>query len=67
MHTGTPGSSRRAEVVVAHFRAMRAEAYAEIVGEADPLLAHVARETEHRDFTDAELEEREADLSKLKR
>ena len=55
------------ETVVAQFRAARAEEYLEIVREADRLLAHVARETEHREFTNAELEELEADLGKLKR
>jgi len=57
----------RAEAVVAEFRAARADEYAEIAREAERLLEHVARETEHREFTYAELEELEADLSKLKR
>jgi hypothetical protein len=57
----------RAEWVVAQSRAARGEEYAEIVSEAEQLLAHVARETEHRDFTFGELEELEADLGKLKR
>ena len=49
------------------FQAARADEYAEIVREAELLLAHIARETEHRDFTYAELEELEQDLTKLKR
>jgi hypothetical protein len=35
--------------------------------EAERLLEHVARETNHRDFTFAELEELEEDLAKLRR
>ena len=57
----------RVEVLKAQFRAGRAEEYAEISREAEQLLAHIARETEHRDFTYAELEELEQDLSKVKR
>ena len=34
--------------------------------EGEALLTHVRRETEHRDFTFAELEELEADLKKLR-
>jgi hypothetical protein len=51
----------------AEFQAARAAEYREIVREAELLLAHVARETEHREFTYAELEELEQDLGKLKR
>jgi ChrB-like protein len=57
----------RAEAVLSQFQAARAEEYSEIVKEAERLLEHVARETEHRAFTFAELEELEQDLSKLKR
>jgi hypothetical protein len=57
----------RSDAVVAHFQATRAEEYAEIAHDAERLLEHVARETEHRDFTYAELEELEQDLAKLKR
>lgn len=57
----------RADQLVAQSRAARAEEYADIAREAERLLEHVARETEHRDFTFAELEELEADLAKLKR
>jgi hypothetical protein len=49
------------------FLAARAEEYAEINREAEQFLAHVARETEHREFTYPELEELEQDLGKLKR
>ncbi len=49
------------------FGTSRSEEYAEISREAGQLLAHVARETEHREFTYPELEELEQDLSKLKR
>jgi hypothetical protein len=57
----------RAAALVAQFRAARAEEYQDIARDAGQLLAHVARETEHREFTYAELEELEADLGKLRR
>ena len=57
----------RAEWLEAQSRRARAEEYADIAREAERLLEHVARETEHREFTFAELEELEADLAKLKR
>ena len=57
----------RTEALTAQFGAARAEEYSEITREADQLLAHIARETEHREFTYAELEELEQDLGKLKR
>lgn len=65
--TGAQLDAVRSQTVVAQFRAARAQEYLEIVREADQLLAHVARETDHREFTYAELEELEADLGKLKR
>lgn len=58
---------QRSEAVVARFQAARAQEYAEITREAERLLEHVARETEHRDFTYSELEELEQDLGKLRR
>ena len=57
----------RAEWLVSRSRESRAEEYADVAREAERLLEHVARETEHREFTFAELEELEADLGKLKR
>jgi hypothetical protein len=57
----------RADALTQQFLAARAEEYAEITREAEQFLAHVARETEHREFTYAELEELEQDLGKLKR
>jgi hypothetical protein len=57
----------RAEWLVRRSRESRAEEYADVAREAERLLEHVARETEHREFTFAELEELEADLGKLKR
>jgi hypothetical protein len=57
----------RAAALVDQFRAARTEEYHEIAREADRLLEHVARETEHRQFTYTELEELEADLGKLRR
>jgi hypothetical protein len=57
----------RAERLVTQSRASRAQEYADVAHEAERLLEHVARETEHREFTFAELEELEADLGKLKR
>jgi hypothetical protein len=57
----------RAGWLVSRSREARAEEYADIAREAERLLDHIARETEHREFTFAELEELEADLGKLKR
>jgi hypothetical protein len=57
----------RAEAVISQSRAARAEEYGEVMREAERFLAHVRRETEHREFTFAELEELEADLGKLRR
>jgi hypothetical protein len=57
----------RSEAVVSEFRSARADEYAEIARESERLLEHVARETDHRDFTFPELEELEADLGKLRR
>jgi len=56
----------RAEAVVAQCRAARAAEYTEIARDTDGFLEHVRRETEHREFTFAELEELEEDLVKLK-
>jgi hypothetical protein len=55
----------RAEWVVNQSRTARAAEYADVAREAEQLLAHVAREVEHREFTFGELEELEADLGKL--
>lgn len=55
-----------AETVVAQSRTARAAEYGEIAGDAEGFLDHVRRETEHRAFTFAELEELENDLHKLK-
>src|SRR5919109_4599504 len=57
----------RAEAVIAQAHTARAAEYAEVAREAERLVAHIWREREHREFTFAELEELEADLSKLKR
>ena len=57
----------RADALTQQFLAARAEEYAEINREANQFLSHVARETEHREFTYPELEELDQDLSKLKR
>jgi hypothetical protein len=64
---GAQLDANRVEVLKAQFRAARAEEYGEISREAQQLLAHIARETEHREFAFAELEELEQDLGKLKR
>lgn len=57
----------RAEAVVTEFKNARSGEYVEIAREAERLLEHVARETEHRDFSFAELEEMEEDLAKMRR
>jgi hypothetical protein len=56
-----------AETVIVQSRTARAVEYGEIAGDAEGFLDHVRRETEHRAFTFAELEELEGDLQKLKR
>jgi hypothetical protein len=65
--TGATFDAARGEAVVAAFKAARAAEYAEVTREAARLLEHIARETNHRDFTFAELEELEEDLGKLTR
>ena len=65
--SGARLSETRATALVEQFHAARAEEYDEIAREADRLTEHVARETEHRQFTYAELEELEGDLGKLRR
>jgi hypothetical protein len=57
----------RAATIVEQARTARAEEYAEIARDAEGFLEHVAREREHRVFTFAEVEELEADLTKLRR
>jgi hypothetical protein len=57
----------RAASIVGQSRQARAAEYEEIGREVEGFLEHVRRETEHREFTFAELEELEEDLAKLKR
>ncbi len=57
---------QRVEAIIAQSQTARAAEYAEIAAEAERFLAHVQRETEHRDFRSAELEELEVDLGKVK-
>lgn len=58
---------KRAEALRVASRAARMSEYRELAREAEGFLVHVRRETEHREFTFAELEELEEDLSKLTR
>lgn len=57
--------ARRSRSVIDASLRDRQEEYAEVMREAQGLLRHVERETTHRDFTVAELQELEADLAKL--
>ena len=57
----------RSEAIVAAARMARAEEYREIAREAQAFLDHIGQETEHRDFTFAEMEGLEADVGKLRR
>lgn len=57
----------REQAIVDQASGARAEEYAEIAREAEGFLSHVERESEHREFTFAEVEELEADLGKVKR
>jgi hypothetical protein len=65
--TGARFDAARSEAVIATFKSARSDEYAEVTREAERLLEHISRETEHRDFTFAELEELEEDLAKLRR
>jgi hypothetical protein len=65
--TGARFDADRSQAVIAAFQSARSDEYAEVMREAERLLEHIARETAHRDFTFAELEELEQDLAKLKR
>jgi len=58
---------KREEALTAASRTARTEEYRELAREAEGFLAHLRRETEHREFTFAELEELEEDLGKLTR
>ncbi len=49
------------------FGTARAREYEEVAQAAEGLLAHIQRETEHRDFSYSEVEELEADLGKIRR
>ncbi|WP_289014325.1 Chromate resistance protein ChrB [uncultured Methylobacterium sp.] len=61
-----PLDPAQAEKVVARFRADRDEEYREFLGRCDDFEAEIAKETEARHFTYAELEENDVDLRKLK-
>ena len=58
---------KREEALTAASRTARTEEYRELAREAEGFLAHLRRETEHREFTFAELEELEEDFGKLTR
>ncbi len=57
----------RSAAIVARSLRDRAAEYTDIVGEAAGFLEHIRRETAHRAFTSAEVEELAADLGKLRR
>ncbi len=57
----------RAAALIEALHAARTQEYDELARDTEGFLAHVRRETEHRTFTYAELEELEGDLAKLKR
>ena len=56
----------RAERIIKESQDARKQEYLEVMDEAERLLQHIQRETEHRQFTFAELEELEGDLNKLR-
>lgn len=58
--------ARRTQAIIDAARRDRQPEYAEVAREAEDLLKHIQRETQHREFTFAELEELEADLVKLR-
>ncbi|OZI32397.1 chromate resistance protein ChrB [Bordetella genomosp. 10] len=53
------------EKVVSRFKADRDEQYAEFIARCDDFEAEIAKETQARHFTYAELEENDVDLKKL--
>jgi hypothetical protein len=65
--TGATFDPARSEAVVAAFKSARSDEYAELTREIERLREHMARETDHRDFTFAELEDLQEDLAKLRR
>lgn len=65
--TGARLDEARAAWIAAQSSEARTAEYDEIGREVEGFLEHVRRETEHREFTFAELEELEEDLGKLKR
>jgi hypothetical protein len=65
--TGAQFDAARSATVIKAFTSARSDEYAEVTREAERLLEHITRETNHRDFTFPELEELEEDLTKLRR
>jgi hypothetical protein len=65
--TGATIDAARRDAVIAAFASARSAEYTEVRREAERLLEHITHETEHREFTFAELEELEEDLTKLRR
>jgi hypothetical protein len=59
--------SEREAVIVAEALATRTSEFEEIGRDVEGFLDYIARERAHREFTFAEVEELEADLTKLKR
>ena len=59
--------AERAAAIEEEARRARAAEFHEVAEEAERLLEHVRRESDHRDFGFTELEELEADLGKLRR
>ena len=62
---GAELDARRAQSIVESSRGDREQEYAELLREGEGLLEHMCHETEHREFTFAELEELKADLKKM--
>ncbi|MGI8914381.1 MAG: Chromate resistance protein ChrB [Chloroflexota bacterium] len=65
--TGAQIDGRTATALIEQFGTARAREYAEVAQAAEGFLAHIQRETEHRDFSNAEVEELETDLGKIRR
>jgi len=58
---------KREQALTAASQTARTEEYRELARETEGFLAHIRRETKHREFTFAELQELEEDLGKLTR
>lgn len=60
-------SEKDREMLIANFNEQRNEEYEELIEKCEEFLKEIKKETERQNFTFAELEENDEELSKLKR